>query len=297
MSANRIASRENAKGSSRALNSRRAALVILVAVVVALASSGYVILSTPQTGESSPPPTCPPYSSCPPPPKVYVWVPYAAGPGQTMASVVEGLSFPAFISLDVPEFARFTLLWGDGTNSSLTVQQFNESAPPLSHVYSDLGTFVLLGAATLRNNTFVGNLTLLPLQSVAPVPLSISQVFPGLSTTFSNGSSGPLQYYPWTHVGQRVSVSAAYTSLPTFPGYVPRPPTLVASPGAILISGASSGTSVAASYSFSSPGMYWITMVGPISEPWGTIYQNYTWSIYVGATGVPLGCYFCGPFA
>lgn len=220
-------------------------------------------------------------------------MPYEGGPGRSMGSVVQGLSFPAFLwlSAGAPP-GNFTLYWGDGTTSTQMINQSGVT-PPFTHVFSDLGTFVLLGAATIRNYTYFGNTTLVPLRAGPPVPPSISQIYPGLSATFTNGSSGVFDYNPWIHVGQSINLSAVYTSLPTFPGYDPRPPTLQASPGAVRTGGSNTSVSVTATYSFASPGMYWITMVGAISDPWGTIYQNYTWSVYVGAAGVPLGCGGC----
>ena len=50
---------------------------------------------------------------------------------------------------------------------------------------------------------------------------------------------------------------------------------------------------MSASYAFSAAGLFYITMVGAITAPTGTIYQNYTWTIFVSPTGVSPGCGSC----
>jgi ABC-type transport system substrate-binding protein len=90
-----------------------------------------------------------------------------------------------------------------------------------------------------------------------------------------------------------VTVSGTYTAVPTATGYSALPPRLVVPAGATLVSESNSSTTLTASASFAIPGTYELTMVGPIASPNGTIFQNYTWSIYVGPTGEPLGCLFC----
>jgi len=280
------------------LDSRKVSIAILIVAVVALASVGYVVLSSPPAGTTPSPPYCGQGNLtcclCPKPPEVSSWVPFGIEMGQTMQSVVEGLSFPAFVWISPYSTpSAFAVNWGDGTSTNWTSAQLSEGEP-FTHVYHDLGTFVLQSAATFRNWTVFGNATLVPLRAQPPVPASISQIFPVLSTTFTNGSFGGPNY-PWIHVGQSVNVSAEYASVPTFPGYVPGPPTLIASPGAERTAVSNNLTGVSATYSFSSPGMFQITMVGPIAEPWGTIYQNYTWSVFVAPAGSPIGCLDCYP--
>jgi len=202
-----------------------------------------------------------------------------------MASITPGTSLPANVSLANGEQAsNFTLSWGDGSNTT-------QKASGFTHSYSGRGTYVLSATAMVGGVTHTGTNYLFPVAVVPTAPAGPNDEFPLLATTFSNESAtGP--NYPWIHAGGEVSVSASYSGLPTAAAYSALAPNITSS-GGTEVSETNTVSSVSASYSFSVPGQYWLTMVGPVTSPNGTIYQNYTWGVYVGATGTQLGCTYC----
>ena len=280
------------RGSSRRRLSRTAAAATLVAVIVIVGGVGYAVFSTTAgTG------TSPTLTRCGPPPRgidcspplllndVVLFPAFQPGIGQNMVSIGTGQSFPATVSMWNGETASsFTVFWGDGSYNTQTPSTF-------SHVYNGLGTYVLSATAVVGGVTHTGTNYLFPVMVVPSGAAASSGEFPTLTTTFSNGSAnGP--NYPWIHQGGKVAVSVSYSALPTVAGYTAGSPKII-STGRTAVWNTSMTTSAAATFSFNTPGQYEITMVGPVTGPSGTVYQNYTWAVYVGATGAPLGCTFC----
>jgi hypothetical protein len=220
-----------------------------------------------------------------------VFVPYQPGLGQSIVSVTEGLPVPVSLSLSSAQVpGNWTVFWGDGT---YTTQLGTGTSAEFVHTYTGLGLFAILGAANLGNRTVLSTGDLVPIEIVPVSPSESSGEFPLLFTNLSNGSSGGVNY-PWVHVAGTVTVSAQYSALPTDTGYLAQPPTIFGSAGADRQWGSATAVSATAAYSFDSPGMYVLEMVGPVLNPTGTIYQNYTWSVYVAPIGIPLECNACG---
>jgi len=288
------ASAQSPARKRRAL-SPRGATAVLVVVVVAAGGIGYGVLDVfAPTGKGAAssvgcvPSTlyvCTPSNAVN---DVILFVDDQPSSGQPWASVLEGQSLTAttYLSGSSGETASdYTVTWGDGTHTTLPSPTFIRS-------YSGLGLYVINASANVSGVVHTGTRSLFPI-SVEPTSGSVaSGKFPVLVTSLSNGSSAWPQY-PWVHAGGHVTVSARYSTLPTAPGYSALPPSVVASRGATLVSLSNNSTTLSATVSFETPGTYQVTMVGPIAVPGGKIYQNYTWSVYVGAAGVPLGCMFC----
>jgi hypothetical protein len=272
--------------------SRTAAAATLIAVVVIAGGVGYAILNaTGLSSSGSAPPVCgpPPRGlDCAPPMllnDVVLFPAFQPGFGQSMLSLGAGVSLPANVSLWNGETAsNFTVSWGDGSNTT-------QKSSTFTHPYHDRGTYVISATAQVGGITHTGTNYLFPVTVVPPTLADPSSDLPTLATTFSNGSAtGP--NYPWIHAGGRVSVSAYYSALPSAAGYTAGSPNITSSGGA-EVSDTNTTTSATATYSFSVPGQYSLTMVGSVSGPGGTVYQNYTWGVYVGAAGTPLGCTYC----
>jgi len=291
---------EEGKESPTVLTSRRMdrrgmsptmAAVILVVVIVIVGGAGYLGLNSisgsgKTTKSSCEPSTAPQCGGSSQGNDVVLFVAYQPGIGQNMITLGQGQTLPATVSLSGGESASsFTVYWGDGTNTTLTGNTF-------SHTYSALGTFVLYATALVNGGLHTGTTYLFPVHVVPTLATTSTGQYPLLTTSFTNGSSsGP--NYPWVSAGGTVTVSASYSKLPTQAGYSAGAPSLVWSSGVSKLAESNTTTSVQGSFSFPSPGFYNLTMVGPITGPSGTFYQNYTWSVYVGASGELLGCTNC----
>jgi len=276
----------------RGISTTMAAVVMIVVIVVvggvgyvgigALAGQGSNTVSTCQPATS---PVCHSTSNLN---NVVLFVAYQPGYGQSMIQLQQGQSLPASVSLSGGGLASsYTVHWGDGTATT-------QSSPTFTHIYTSLGVFVMHATANVSGVTHQGPGYLYPVQVIPSIANSASGQYPVLTTTFSNGSAGSGVSRPWIQVGQGpISVSGSYSSLPTAPGYVAGAPSIT-STGGTMVSSNSTSTQARATYSFSSAGVYRLTFVGPINTPTGgTIYQNYTWTVYVGSAGTSLGCAYC----
>ncbi|EQD53282.1 extracellular solute-binding protein, partial [mine drainage metagenome] len=269
------------------------AAVVMIVVIVVVGGVGYVGIGALAGQGSNTVSTCQPATS----PvcrstgnlnNVVLFVAYQPGYGQSMIQLQQGQTLPATVSLSGGGVASsYTVHWGDG---KVTTQ----SSPTFKHTYTGLGVFVMHATANVSGVTHQGPGYLYPVQVIPSIANSASGQYPVLTTTFSNGSVGPTVSRPWIQVGQGpISVSGSYSSLPTAPGYVAGAPSITSTGGTQVSSNATS-TQARATYSFSSAGVYRITFVGPITTPSGsTMYQNYTWTVFVGAAGTSLGCAYC----
>ena len=267
------------------------AAVILIVVIVIVGGAGYAGLNAISgSGKTT-------VSTCNPPTApgcggsngklndVVVFVAFQPGIGQTMIKVNKGQTVPATVSLSGGESANsFTVNWGDG---STPVTQTSSS---FTYAYQNIGVYVISATAQVGSTTHTGTGYLYPVEVVPTVADTSSGEFPTLATTFSNGSASGANY-PWIAQGGSVTVSGSYSALPTAPGYTAGSPSLVSTGG----TGTPTNTTTSAqgTYTFTSPGIYQITFVSPVTGPSGTIYQNYTWAVYVAATGVQVGCANC----
>ncbi|MHB1434579.1 MAG: hypothetical protein ACYCPN_04370 [Thermoplasmata archaeon] len=269
------------------------AAVVMIVVIVVVGGIGYVGIGAlagqgSNTVSSCQPATSPVCHSTSNLNNVVLFVAYQPGYGQSMIQLQEGQSLPATVSLSGGGVASsYTVHWGDGTTTTQT-------APTFTHTYTSLGVYLMHATANVSGITHQGTRYLYPVEIVPSLANTASGQYPVLATTFTNGSVGAPVSRPWIQVGQGpISVSGSYSSLPTAPGYVAGTPSITSTGGTQLSQNATS-TQARATYSFSTAGVYRITFVGPIATPTNsTIYQNYTWTVYVGAPGSSLGCTYC----
>jgi len=274
--------------SGRSGISLRLAAVVLVAVVVVVGGVGYVVLSTVSGSGTKTVSACSPPSACNPlglPVEVVLMVFYVGGFGQAIASLDQEQSLPATVAVTGGEpVSQYEISWGDGSS-------YTGFSPNSSHVYSDLGSYIVSARALVDTTWYNGSDYLFPIVVTPNLPTTSSGDYPTVATTLTNGSSAIAQL-GWLEGSGFINVSAKYTANSTATGYTDRAPSLT-STGGTQSGLVSTPDSVAASYAFRAPGIYYITMVGAVTAPSGTIYQNYTWTVYVSPAGVPAGCTEC----
>ena len=286
---------ESPAGGVRRLGGRAmsmtVAVVVMVVVILIIGGAGYAALnavsgSGKKTVATCSPPNSPICQTTSGLNDVQLSVPYGAGFGQAVATLQQGLSLPANVGVTGGEsVSQYQIFWGDGTN-------YTGGSPTTNHVYTQIGSFVLSAQALVGSTWHYGPGSLFPVVVQPNYQTTSSGFYPTVQATFSNGSSAPVTF-GWLEGSGSVSVSATYTSLSTATGYTDQAPTLTAT-GGTQSALKSTATSVSASYAFTTSGSYIITMVGAITAPGGTIYQNYTWDVYVSPAGVAPGCSSCG---
>jgi hypothetical protein len=262
------------------------AAVVLVAVVVVAGGVGYVVLNA-VSGSGTQPvnaclsPICWPQGQNP---QVVLFVPQSTLP-EAVSSLAQGQMLSGTVSVTGSEaVSDYAIFWGDGSNST-------GPDPTAYHTYSGLGSYVLSARALFESTWFNGTSYLYPLVVIPNLQTTSSGYYPTVTTTLTNGSSAAFQF-GWLEGAGSVHVSATYTANSTAAGVIDHAPTL-SSTGGTQSDLASTPTRVAATYTFTDPGLYYITMVGAITAPSGTIYQNYTWTVYVSPDGVSPGCGAC----
>jgi len=280
--------------------STAAAAAILIVVIVIVGAGGYFGLNAATPGSTAGSTSTAKVVTCAPvtapyckgtsqsPNDVILTVPYTAGYGQTVASVAQGTSVPASLSVSKGETVNtWGVIWGDGLSNTST-------NPLITHVYNDLGTFVLSGHAFVGPVEHNGTGYLYPILVTPSITTSTGGQFPVVATTFSNGTGGPLPSNPWLQGSGTVTVSATYTQAPSDTAWVPEVATL-ATTGGTLTTTSSTVTGAAGNVVFASPGYYQVTLVGAIQNVLShqVIYQNYTWTVFVSPTNLAPGCGSC----
>ncbi len=273
--------------SNRRGMSSMVAIVVLIVVIVVVGAGGYGALSSISGSGTTTKSSCQPASICAPPTTlndVKLYTPYTPGYGQTTASVAVGSPLPMTVSLTGGEVASsFNVAWGDGTATT-------QSTGTFTHYYGQLGTYLINATAVVGGVTHTGTNSYFPIRVTQSLTNLTFGYFPTLVTTFTNATGG---VYPWVAAGGSVNVSATYTVMPSATGWTPGAPSLSSSGG--TQSGLkSSATSVSATYTFSNPGFYTITMKGPTANSTTTLYQDYTWSVDVlAANALVPSCSLC----
>jgi len=266
------------------------AIVVMIVVIVLVGGAGFAALnatsnSGTQTVSTCSPPNSPVCLSSSGLTDVVLSVPYGAGFGQAVASTSQGQSIPATVGVSGGEsVSTYEIFWGDGSN-------YSGANPTANHIYNAEGWYVISAQALVGSVWHIGPKYLFPVNVQPNYQTLSSGFYPTLATTFTNGSTASTQF-GWLTGSGSVSVSAKYTSNSTATGYTDKAPTL-ASTGGTQSALVSTPTGVSASYAFNAAGLYYITMVGAVTAPTGTVYQNYTWTVYVSPTGVAPGCGSC----
>ncbi len=265
--------------------------VILIVVIIVVGAGGYAALSSvssssPTTVTSCAPATSAACKAAAGGNDVSTFVAYSPAFGTSVLTLTQGQSLPVTVS--VPEAASdYQVNWGDGTNTT-------QLAPTFSHTYAGLGTYVVSAQAEVKGVWHTGTAALYPVVIGPSLGTQSSGYYPTVTATLTNGSTAATQY-GWLSGGKgTISVSATYTTAPANPAYVPQTTSFTAT-GGTQTSASPTSSGGSATYSFASAGAYTITMVGPILDTATsqTIYQNYTWSVYVSPSGLAPGCGQC----
>jgi hypothetical protein len=272
-----------------------AAAIILALVMIIGGVGAYFALSSVPTSTST-------KTTCYPPTSatcvklsavndVDLFVPYTVGFGQTYSQVAVGTSIPATVSVKGGEaISSYSVQWGPGIYT-------NSSGGSVSYNYGQTGLYTVAATATTPSGVVHTGLGQLLQLKVNPSSGNLTLgYFPSISTTLVNGTGGP---YAWIGAGGTVTVTGTYIAAPADALFSTTAPTLTSTGG--QQSGlTSSSSSVSATYTFANAGYYGITMVVPTTGPVvadnnvvKTLYQNFTWGVYVGASAVGLGCAAC----
>ncbi len=283
---------ENSKNwSGRRGASMVLAPVILIVVIIVVGAGGYAALSSVSSSSPTTVTSCAPASSAACKAAaggndVSTFVAFSPAFGTSVLSVSQGQSVP--ITVSVPEAAsNYQVFWGDGTNTT-------QAAPTFTHTYTNLGNYVISAQAEVKGIWHTGTAALYPVTVAPSLGTDSSGYYPTVTATLTNGSTSA-NNLGWLPGGKgTITVTAIYSTQPANPSYVPQTTSFTSSGGTqTAASPTASGGS--ASYSFSSAGVYTITMVGPIKNTATsqTIYQNYTWSVFVSPSGLAPGCGQC----
>jgi len=265
--------------------------VIMIVVIIVVGAGGYAALSAVSGSGSTTVTSCAPASS--PACKaaaggndVSTFVAFSPAFGTSILQVTQDQSVP--ITVSVPESSSsFQVNWGDGSNTTQATATF-------THSYTNLGTYVISAEADVHGAWHTGTGWLYPLQVGPSLQTQSSGEFPTVSATLTNTSSGT---NGWVTGSGTITVSAVYTAPPANPSFVTQT-TSFTSTGGTQTAAKPTADGGTATYSFASPGVYGITMVAPISTGGTggvapTIWQNYTWTVFVSPSGLNAGCGQC----
>ena len=263
----------------RALSTPTAA-VIMIVVILVVGGLGYVGLNSSGAKNESKS-TCVPATS---PACVAATAAHDVTLAVPYKSVQEGSVVPYTASLPNGESATsFTFDFGDGSTP------VTQASPSASHVYTTPGSYIASATAVVRGATHDSYLHLVPIQVTASFAAASAGNVPAVSGVIVTNSS-PVSGTPATAIlqsGDTITVRGTYTSAPTNPLFSLNPPTVVGPTGITPTNPSNTNTSATATFSFTTSGIYQLTFVGSASATGSpTAYQNFTWSVFVAATGL-----------
>jgi len=251
----------------------------MIVVIALVAAGSYAAFNAvkPQTASSQ---TCEPKSS-------YICVNLLAGHDMTLLvpfkTTQAGTTVPFTASFTKGETSsKYVFNFGDGTNMSSPV-------PTVSHTYAAPGTYIASVTATVGGVTH-DNYESLALITVAPsYTSSHSGTAPTVTGAVVKNASGLPGPTAVVTAGGQVTLAGTYSSAPTNPLFVPQTPTITASTGVQTSGASSTSTSATATVQWQNPGIYTAVFVGEAKSGSILAYQNYTWTVFVAATGVHAG--------
>jgi hypothetical protein len=275
--------RHNRRGMTPAV-----AAAVLIVVVLVVGAAGYAALNSTSGSSSQTTSTCSPASICAPSTTsndVRLYTAYTPGYGQTLATVASGSPLPVTLTLTGGEAANsYTVAWGDGNSTTQATGAF-------SHAYYGEGTYVVTPTALVGSTVHTGSTSYFPISVTQSLTNLTLGYYPSLKTTFTNSTGG---IYPWIAAGGTVTVSANYTVNPSATGWLPGAPSLTTPSGASQSGLVTSSDGAKATYTFSNPGTYLITFIGPTANATKTLYQDYTWTVIVlPANSLAPSCSLC----
>ena len=174
--------------------------------------------------------------------------------------------------------------FGDGTTQNSTV-------PSVSHTYLSPGSYLSSVQAKVSGSNILHDSykSLLLLNVAAASSSSISTEVPRVSGVITANQSTAVNPTAVLPNGGAVNVSGSYVGTPSDPNSIPIQPSLIVSSGGSVSHAVTTTTSASGNFTFSTPGVNWITFVGGGQVGSTTYYQNYTWSVFVAQAGFSAG--------
>jgi peptide/nickel transport system substrate-binding protein len=281
MSTNWAARRIGLRADRRGLSTVVAAIVVVI-VLVLMGVATYGVLGG--FSKASNPTTC--------------WPPTAFVCGQFIdlhdvtlvvpfKSVQQGADAPFTVQLPPSESATsYTVNFGDGT------APVTSSQSTLTHNFTSPGVYLVEAQATV-NGLVHDNVPALTLVTVTPsFGSATAGNLPGVLATLVSNTTAPAGSPSVTAVlqpFQSVTVGASYSSSPTNPDFTPLAPSFNNSGGVKPTAQNLTSSSGTETVSFATPGTYQISFVASASDGNSTLYQNFTWSVFVAPTGEHAG--------
>ncbi|MCI4360254.1 MAG: PKD domain-containing protein, partial [Thermoplasmata archaeon] len=280
MSTNWAARRVGLRANDRGLSSVVAAIVVVV-ILALMGVATYGVLGG--FSKNSNPVTCWP-------PSAFVCGTFVNLHDVTLVlpfkSIQQGASVPFTVQLPPSESASsYTYLFGDGS------APLSSSQSTVNHNYSAPGVYLVEAQAKI-NGLVHDNIPALTLVTVTPsFGTGTAGNLPGVSATILSNSTSPKGTAGVTAVlqtGQEVSVGASYTSSPTNPAFTPLAPKFNQTGGSVQGSNltTNSGTETLI---YNTPGTYTITFIASATTGNTTLFQNFTWSVFVAPVGEHAG--------
>ncbi len=259
-------------------------VVVIVLALVGVIAYGVMGGFTPNGGTSCSPPTAAACGALINTHDVSLIVPYQ--------SVQEGSSVPVTASLPVGETASsFTFNFGDGSLSHPLTQ------PVTNHTYSEPGIYLLSVKAPVNGLVHDNDRSLIQIKVTSSFAAASNDSLPTIGGAIAANSTAVASVPSPTAVlqaGESVTLTTTYTNAPTNPLWREVPLVFKNPTGATVRANSSTDVSSNETVAFGSAGQYVVTAVGGATDLANTssvplAYQNFTWSIFVAATGTHAG--------
>jgi ABC-type transport system substrate-binding protein len=193
-----------------------------------------------------------------------------------------GIAVPFTASFAKGETASsYNFNFGDGSNQT-------SSSPTVTHVYNNPGTYLASVTATVDGAVHDNYQSLAQIVVSGSSASSHSGSAPSVTGVLTANTSSKSTPTGVIGSGGSISVAGSYSSAPTNPAFVTATPKIISTGGSIT-AGPATASSASASVTFSAAGVYAVTFVGSAAAGTSIVYQNYTWTAFVAASGVSAG--------
>jgi peptide/nickel transport system substrate-binding protein len=264
------------------------AMVVMVVVILVLGGAGYVALNgtggasnggaSNFTGTTCQPTSSPICKAATAAHDVTLEVPFK--------SVQQGNPVPFTATLPAGESASsYNFAFGDGQTSGATTNS------QVTHTYANPGTYIASVTANVSTATHDNYHSLVLITVLGSASSANSANVPAVSGTIMANSSSTSNPTAVLQPNQFVTLSGTYTGAPTNPLYTSQTPTWsTPATGVTVTSNSSTATSATGEFTFPTAGSFTIVFVGWALGPGGAkAYQNYTWTVFVAASGSTAG--------
>jgi hypothetical protein len=251
----------------------------MIIVVVLVGAGGYFAFNSVKPNNTNSQ-TCAPSTS-------YICVNLQAGHDITLLvpfkTAQAGTTIPFTASFSKGETSTaFTYNFGDGGKPQ------NTTTPSVSHVFTNPGTYLVSVTSTIGGVVHDNYQSLVAITVSPSFSSSHSGSAPTVGGAITKNTSTSTAPTAVISASGSVTVSGSYSSAPTNPAFVPVAPT-IAAPGAQVTAGPGSATSASATLLYQTAGIYTANFVGEAQAGSTIAFQNYTWTVFVSATGVQAG--------